>query len=213
MSGVLFVAVLAVPAAGALVVALFPAHLDRAARLVATACAAVTFVLTVILGATRNAGWFSYQAGVPSIPALAQWAAATYAEAEAVVDGDTRLSFRELADLAHRATRATIAAGVKRVGFIGTTVAMSDSFFVDRMAGHGLELVVPPASEHEWLNSAIYEELVHGMVLPRARNRVVGRPEPAEHRRPQRHRAPARAADPAARRVRRGQRDPAALPL
>ena len=44
--------------------------------------------------------------GVRSIPALAQWAAARYGDAEAVVDGTTRLTFRELAALARRATRA-----------------------------------------------------------------------------------------------------------
>jgi NADH-quinone oxidoreductase subunit M len=67
MNGVLLVSVLAVPAAGALVVALFPAYRDRTARLVATAFAAVTFVLTVLLGVSRNATWFSYGSGVPSI--------------------------------------------------------------------------------------------------------------------------------------------------
>ncbi len=51
--------------------------------------------------------------GVRSIPALAQWAARTYGDDEAVVDGDTRLTFRELAALAHRATRAAIATGVE----------------------------------------------------------------------------------------------------
>jgi acyl-CoA synthetase (AMP-forming)/AMP-acid ligase II len=51
--------------------------------------------------------------GVRSIPALAQWAARTYGDAEAVVDGETRLTFEDLAALAHRATRATIAAGVE----------------------------------------------------------------------------------------------------
>jgi aspartate racemase len=76
-----------------------------------------------------------------------------------------------LADVVADACRE---AGVTKVGFIGTAVAMSDGFFTDRMAGHGLEVVVPPASEHEWLNSAIYEELVHGSVLPRTRSRVVG---------------------------------------
>ena len=50
---------------------------------------------------------------------------------------------------------------------------MSDGFFTDRMAAHGLEVLVPPASEHDWLNSAIYEELVHGHVLDRTRRRVV----------------------------------------
>ena len=47
-------------------------------------------------------------------------------------------------------------AGVSKVAFIGTTVAMSDGFFTDRMSRHGLEVLVPPASEHDWLNSAIY---------------------------------------------------------
>ena len=51
--------------------------------------------------------------GVRSIPALAQWAAARYGDAEAVVDGETRLTFRELAALARRATRAAIAQGIE----------------------------------------------------------------------------------------------------
>jgi aspartate racemase len=75
-----------------------------------------------------------------------------------------------LADVVADACRA---AGVRKVAFVGTTVAMSDGFFTSRMSGHGLEVLVPPASEHDWLNSAIYEELVHGMVLPRTRSRVV----------------------------------------
>jgi aspartate racemase len=75
-----------------------------------------------------------------------------------------------LADVVAEACRQ---AGVTKVAFIGTTVAMSDDFFTDRMASHGLEVLVPPPSEHDWLNSAIYDELVHGMALPRTRHRVV----------------------------------------
>jgi aspartate racemase len=60
--------------------------------------------------------------------------------------------------------------GVNRVGFIGTSVAMSDGFFTDRLAQHGLEAVV----HHEWLNSAIYDELVHGRVVDSTRARVLG---------------------------------------
>src|SRR3954465_5268983 len=33
--------------------------------------------------------------------------------------------------------------GVAKVGFIGTTVAMSDGFFSERLARHGLEVVMP----------------------------------------------------------------------
>jgi len=87
-------------------------------------------------------------------------------QVEAAVD----VPVLHLADVVADACRA---AGVSKVGFIGTQVAMSDGFFTDRMAGHGLEVIVPDASEHEWLNSAIYEELVHGHVLDRTRRRVV----------------------------------------
>jgi acyl-CoA synthetase (AMP-forming)/AMP-acid ligase II len=48
-----------------------------------------------------------------SIPALAGWAAARYGDDEAVVDGSTRLSFRDVADLASRATRSAMRLGVK----------------------------------------------------------------------------------------------------
>ena len=41
------------------------------------------------------------------------------------------------------------------------------------LSGHGLEVLVPAAEEHDWLNAAIYEELVHGHVLDRTRRRVV----------------------------------------
>ena len=73
-------------------------------------------------------------------------------QVEAAVD----IPLLHLADVVADACRA---AGVGKVAFIGTQVAMSDGFFTDRMASHGLEVLVPPASEHDWLNSAIYEEL------------------------------------------------------
>ena len=63
--------------------------------------------------------------------------------------------------------------GMAKVGLIGTKVAMSESFFVDRLASHGLEVIVPDERHHDYLNDAIYEELVHGVVLPRTRSRVV----------------------------------------
>ncbi len=75
-----------------------------------------------------------------------------------------------LADVVAEACKAQ---GVTTVGFIGTKVAMEDSFFTDRLATHGVAAIVPPREHHEWLNSAIYEELVHGHVLPRTRRRVV----------------------------------------
>ena len=65
------------------------------------------------LPAAARAGGRTVNADDPvrSIPALAQWAAARYGDAEAVVDGDTRLTFRELAAVAHQATRGGDGAG------------------------------------------------------------------------------------------------------
>ena len=63
--------------------------------------------------------------------------------------------------------------GMTKVGLIGTKVAMSESFFIDRLATHELEVIVPEERHHDFLNDAIYEELVHGLVLPRTRSRVV----------------------------------------
>lgn len=65
-------------------------------------------------------------------------------------------------------------AGADKVGLIGTTVAMEDRFFIDRMAGHGVEVIVPAVEHHEFLNTAIYDELVHGNVVDDTRRRVVG---------------------------------------
>lgn len=69
--------------------------------------------------------------------------------------------------------KAVLDAGITTVGFIGTKVAMTEGFFVDRLASHGVEALVPDARHHDFLNDAIYEELVHGHVLPRTRSRVV----------------------------------------
>src|ERR1700709_2611907 len=71
------------------------------------------------------------------------------------VAGAVEIPLLHLADVV---ADACTAAGGSRVAFIGPAVAMSDGFFTDRMAAHGLEVLLPPATEHEWLNSAIYEE-------------------------------------------------------
>jgi aspartate racemase len=78
-----------------------------------------------------------------------------------------------LLHLADVVADAVTAARVTKVGLLGTTVAMSDPFFADRMASHGVEVVVPAAEHHDFLNTAIYDELVHGRVVDATRRRVV----------------------------------------
>ena len=78
-----------------------------------------------------------------------------------------------LLHLADVVADAVKTAGADKVGLIGTAVAMEDRFFIDRMAGHGVEVIVPAAEHHEFLNTAIYDELVHGHVVDDTRRRVV----------------------------------------
>jgi aspartate racemase len=79
-----------------------------------------------------------------------------------------------LLHLADVVAEEVVSHGVNRVGFIGTSVAMSDGFFAERLARHGLEAVVPDIRHHAALNSAIYDELVHGRVVDATRARVLG---------------------------------------
>ena len=62
---------------------------------------------------------------------------------------------------------------LESVGFIGTSFAMERSFFIDRIASHGLEVHVPEVGHHETVNRIIYDELCHGKVLDASRRTVV----------------------------------------
>jgi aspartate racemase len=63
--------------------------------------------------------------------------------------------------------------GLGKVGLVGTLFSMEDPFFVDRLASHGLEVLVPDERHHEMVNAIIYGELVHGKVLDGSRSKIV----------------------------------------
>ncbi|GAA4813463.1 aspartate/glutamate racemase family protein [Nocardioides caeni] len=63
--------------------------------------------------------------------------------------------------------------GVETVALLGTRFAMSRTFFTDRIASHGLDVVVPGVEHHDELNRIIYDELVHGKVVDDSRRSVV----------------------------------------
>ena len=69
---------------------------------------------------------------------------------------------------------AAKAHGIEKVGLLGTTFAMQRSFFRDRIASHGVEVVVPAEEHHAEVNRVIYEELVHGKVVDASRRTMVG---------------------------------------
>jgi aspartate racemase len=64
--------------------------------------------------------------------------------------------------------------GLRKIGLIGTAFTMSRDFFTERIASHGLEVLVPDERHHETVNQIVYDELVHGKVLDASRTAVVG---------------------------------------
>lgn len=87
-------------------------------------------------------------------------------QVEAAVD----VPLLHLADVVAQAAEAK---GLTKLGLLGTSFTMGRSFFTDRIASHGIEVVVPGERHHETVNRIIYDELVHGKVLDPSRATVV----------------------------------------
>lgn len=86
------------------------------------------------------------------------------------VEAAVSVPFLHLADVV---ADACTGKGLSTVGLLGTTFAMQQPFFVDRLASHGLRVVVPDERHHEPIDRIIYGELVHGKVLDASRAAVV----------------------------------------
>ncbi|RDV45883.1 aspartate/glutamate racemase [Leifsonia sp. ku-ls] len=71
-----------------------------------------------------------------------------------------------LADVTAEAVRD---AGVTTVALLGTRFTMRESFYRDRLASHGLEVLAPPPGVQAELDRIIYDELVLGIVDERSR--------------------------------------------
>ncbi|SFU67303.1 aspartate racemase [Methylobacterium sp. 174MFSha1.1] len=62
------------------------------------------------------------------------------------------------------------AAGLSRVGLLGTAFTMEQDFYKGRLAArHGLDVLVPEAGDRAEVHRVIYEELVQGRALPASR--------------------------------------------
>ncbi|CUS48704.1 MAG: aspartate racemase [Idiomarinaceae bacterium HL-53] len=55
-----------------------------------------------------------------------------------------------------------LARGMKRVGLLGTQFTMSESFYAERLASHGIDTMVPSTSSQAEIHRVIYEELCQG---------------------------------------------------
>ena len=66
------------------------------------------------------------------------------------------------------------AAGMKRVALLGTRFTMQGRFYADVFARSGIELIVPPQSDHDWIHDKYMNELVNGKFFPETRERLLG---------------------------------------
>jgi len=87
------------------------------------------------------------------------------------VEAAVTIPFLHLADVVADACKAR---RLTSVGLIGTSFTMQQPFFVDRLASHGLQVVVPDEARHDAIDQIIYGELVHGKVLDTSRSTAGG---------------------------------------
>ncbi|WP_369137846.1 aspartate/glutamate racemase family protein [Modestobacter versicolor] len=64
---------------------------------------------------------------------------------------------------------AVRAAGLRRVGLLGTAFTMEQPFLRDRLAAAGLEVLVPGPDDRAEVHRVVYEELCLGVVRPASR--------------------------------------------
>ncbi len=71
-----------------------------------------------------------------------------------------------IGDVTAAAVRRT---GIVRVGLLGTGFTMSEAFYRDRLAGHGLGVLVPGPDDQDLVHRVIYDELCLGVVRDESR--------------------------------------------
>jgi aspartate racemase len=74
--------------------------------------------------------------------------------------------FLHIGDVTADAVRT---AGLRRVGLLGTAFTMEQPFLVERLTGHGLEVLVPDSDDRAEVHRVIYEELCLGIVRDESR--------------------------------------------
>jgi aspartate racemase len=87
------------------------------------------------------------------------------------VQSVTALPLLHIADVT---ADAILAAGLNKVGLLGTRFTMEQAFMRDRLATKGIECVVPDEPGRIEVHRVIFEELCRGQVLASSRRAVVG---------------------------------------
>lgn len=91
------------------------------------------------------------------------------------IEAATSIPFLHLADATAAAVRA---AGIRKVGLLGTAFTMEQDFYTGRLERHGLVVLTPEAEDRAMVHRVIFDELCLGTVLEPSRaayREVIGR--------------------------------------
>jgi len=103
----------------------------------------------------------------------AEFAALASNTPHVVFDALQRQSPIPLISIVATACRAAHAAGLARVGLIGTRFTMQGGFYQEVFAPTGIALVTPAPAEQNFIHDAYMGELVHGVFRDETRARLI----------------------------------------
>lgn len=83
------------------------------------------------------------------------------------IEAGCGLPLLHVADATAACIRAT---GLERVGLLGTRFTMEQEFYRARLAGHGLDVLVPEAAQRDEVHRIIYDELCRGEIHEESRD-------------------------------------------
>ncbi|WP_286042670.1 aspartate/glutamate racemase family protein [Rhodanobacter thiooxydans] len=79
-----------------------------------------------------------------------------------------------LLHIADPTAAAIKAAGLTRIGLLGTRFTMEQDFYRERLESHGLKVLVPGEQDRAVVHAVIYDELCLGVVREESRKEFVG---------------------------------------
>ncbi|MEA2023758.1 MAG: aspartate/glutamate racemase family protein [Actinomycetota bacterium] len=86
------------------------------------------------------------------------------------IEDAIRIPFLHIADATAEAVEAE---GIEAVALLGTRYTMEQDFYRGRLTAHGLEVVVPGASDRTFVHDVIFNELVQGRIVEESKQRFL----------------------------------------
>lgn len=71
--------------------------------------------------------------------------------------------------IADAVARVALRNGWSTLGLLGAKWVMEETFYADRLASHGIEVVIPSAQERELVDSVVFEEITRGRFVDESR--------------------------------------------